>query len=205
MDAAFQRAASAQTFRVLGLPLRPLTLGHLFLLHEHESAYVREAAPAADDLILSVLICAQPHRHAKRLLTLRPFRPFFWAFLKLWGFQSRRLNWIHEARKFQAYLEHHQTLPAIRRAPGVTEVRTLGAPEHWSLLTMLMIDFHMSEAEALDTPLLKAHLLWATQAEREGSIEFAWNSRLEEFWEIARRMDAEAQHSSPSSHSVPSN
>jgi hypothetical protein len=185
MDAAFIKAADfAGRFTCLGLPLAPLSLGHLFLLHDYSSAFVLGQPAQPADLILSVFICAQKQARARK--NLKRWSTFL--FLRFWGAFSGRFNLMLESGRFAAYLSHHLTVPDARSA--VTMTRTLRAPAHWRLLTMLMVDFAMTEQQAMEYPMLKTNCLWATEAERNGSIELD-GGRLSQFWNQCQQLDRE--------------
>jgi len=55
----FYLAAIPEPVTLLGLRLRPYSLGHKILLHRVESAFVTGTSVAFEDLALSVFICAQ--------------------------------------------------------------------------------------------------------------------------------------------------
>ena len=64
----FYQAAVPDGWQILGVRLRPLSLGHLILLHRHESAFVLGGIPEPEDLVLSVLVCARTYEDALELV-----------------------------------------------------------------------------------------------------------------------------------------
>jgi hypothetical protein len=187
MDAAFKLAALDKPHRALGITLQPLTLGHLFLLEQHDSAFVsNDRIPTADDLILSCFICSdRADRFTKNLRAI-------WTklFLKLWSRRAAKLDLLREIANFRAYLRAHEVTPEICAPVGA--VRALRSPHSWRLLAMCMNDFNMSEAEALAMPILKVNCLWVTEADRRGTIEL-WGDDRQKLWEHARAADAKRE------------
>src|SRR3954451_18214896 len=105
MQAAFQTAArriERPQQKVLGLPLRPFTLGHLFLLEEMECSFLPESTnePELSDLTTAVFVCSQDHRSATKNFQ-RWWTPLFFRF---WGWRCRNLLFIAEALNFLDYL-----------------------------------------------------------------------------------------------------
>ena len=60
----FYQAAVPDGWQILGVRLKPLSLGHLILLHRYESAFVVGGIPTEADLVLSVLICSRTYEDA---------------------------------------------------------------------------------------------------------------------------------------------
>lgn len=54
------RAAIPEPYRVLGLKLKPFSLGHYFILHRHGCAFVSDepATATREDLVFAVLVCS---------------------------------------------------------------------------------------------------------------------------------------------------
>lgn len=168
MDLAFILGAQEKTPHVvLGLRLLPMTVGHAFLLHEMEASYLSPTGEASvEDIIASAFVLGMPHREARRLLgTIRAK-----LFCAIWGWRCRKCNLAIEVSKFSAYLREQFMAPAMRSSDP-DRTRYLNAPEHWRLLAMLMSVYGMSEAEAMDVPLVKARCLGAVESERAGAIE----------------------------------
>lgn len=60
----FYSASVPEPVTILGLRLRPFSLGHLILLHRVESAFVLDSEITIEDLALSVFICSQTYKGA---------------------------------------------------------------------------------------------------------------------------------------------
>lgn len=187
MDRAFQLAANVEPRHVaMGLPMQPLTLGHVFLAHELDLPFfTHSGTPAVADLLTAVWICAWRSAPAARrsLFSLTGKLK-----LKLWGWSCRGQKLVVEAGRFHTYLSDQSIYPEVATpAPGTS--RQLSAPEHWRLLAMLMADFHMSREQAIDTPLAFARALWAVEGERKGTLKLSHDDRISELWEHKRRME----------------
>jgi hypothetical protein len=173
MDPAFQHANESRLTGhvVFGLPLYPLTIGHVFLLSELDVTFLvdQNIDPQIDDMLMFAFVSAcRTAKKARRALKTPGVKLFFW----LWGLVNRRRNIFAESAKLQDYLRSQCKSPQVKPPSG--ETVPLNAPEHWRLLVMLMVDFHMRMADALDVPLNFARNLWAVQGEREQKLSLAW-------------------------------
>lgn len=186
MDAAFKLAAQPKPHRVLRLTLHPFQLGHSFLLFDLGSPFAdnRESATLGD-LTLATLACSMPHEDTRK--SIGSFSTSL--FCKFWGFMNRKAKVLDELFAFEKYLSEESAVPGII-PPKSGQGRTLNAPAHWRLLVMLMADFHMTEREALNTTMLRANCLWATQGDRLGTLELV-SERRRSLHDFARKMDAQ--------------
>jgi hypothetical protein len=174
MDAAFHNAVRASARTVcFGLRMQPLTVGHLWLLHEIGNALPEHGDEADEsDIITAVLICSQKsHRIARRMVRSRLCR--FWC--ALWGHLMRKRPFMVEAKLFGEYLRRELQSPAVDGGAGSGELR---APLCWRLVTMLMSNFGMPLKQALKTPVAFALCIWATEADRRGSLKLASERQL---------------------------
>ena len=64
MERDFYLASIPDQFRVLGFALRPLSLGHVIILHRLESPYVTGGRPDIESLATAVFICCQTYKEA---------------------------------------------------------------------------------------------------------------------------------------------
>lgn len=178
MDPVFAKAIRAPEARIvcLGLELKPLTLGHLFLLLETDNAFPDYANQADwQDLVPAVLICSQrSHTRARRMLK-SPFRKMGY---KLWGRLNQKAFLVHQLTDaqivFQKYLGEQLAMPQMDKvSSGGGDSCGLRAPLAWRILAMLMADFGMNEAQALRQRVPFAIALWATEADRRGTSRLA--------------------------------
>jgi hypothetical protein len=156
----------------LRLPLLPLTIGHLFFLHEIDSPVVGPGANCLGDLLLAVLVCAQPHEEARRMLTRRGGHWRLSLLCYYWGWRCRHLDLPTEAAKFSEYLRDEQATPPLQPVPR-SEARPIGAPWPWMLFEFVRWAYKLSAAEALNVTMREAAALWAIRADAEGRVTLA--------------------------------
>lgn len=215
-DAVLAQAALPAPAVVLGMLLRPYSLGHELWLVREESPFLfgnagdprlKTALPAA------VLICSQSWNE------LSVMRRDWLLSLKLWVWR-RRINRISYAnsREFSPRKKNRRELASIRVKPyleaelakfiayreaGLQEFplsdiarsdrgpspRQPGAPFILSLQQWLMLKFRLSEAEAWDYPAGLAKMRWAAYWESEGGLDI-YNAHEAEFDEFVARNEA---------------
>ncbi len=160
--------------RVLGLGMRPLTIGHLLLLLEVGSPYPDQAELADEGaMATAALICSQPHRSARKLIYSR----FATIGTKLWGWLQRKCDLAREERVFLSYLVSQLARPESESISMGTK-DDMRVPAGWRLLSMLMSDFRMSFDQALNTEVRFALTLWAVESDRRGIERIASERRL---------------------------
>lgn len=168
----------------LGLRLERLSLGHIFLLSEISCPFLQGGAVTVVDVSNAVFICSQPWRKADR----DSGRWWFRLFLKLWAVRCRAMDFEIEQRKFSAYFEQETDFPVAKA--DRTTLKEYGAPWWWRLLAILMSDFHLSEADALDMPVTKAALLFSAKAEAEGKLNL-WTREDSAFDDFCRSLESD--------------
>ena len=196
MDPIYQRALHPDGgHRCFRQWLVPLTLDHWFLLHWFTPKLLNSRAEITlPDVRTAVVICSRSSRFARWALSGGLLaRAWVWLYGRLWGWLCRNSDQRHEASAFFEYLAFHVSYPAQAIESGV-ETRTLNAPEPWRLLVMLMKDYGMSRKQAMRTPVLFAHVLWAVDADRDGRIRLVDQNpesldRRDALLEYAREQD----------------
>lgn len=186
MDRAFKRLPQSPTLTVLGLELRALTLGHYFLLSDTENAYAEDPDKADEsDLLAAIWICAQPHDQARRAVgTIRTT-----LFFKMWGWFLKSKPIGFEKLRFDGWFDASMDCPAMEFVGG-GETFEASTPLQWRLLAMLMNDFHMTRAQALEVPMQDIHCLWAAEMERRGLARGKALARSsQELWDYAREQE----------------
>lgn len=192
MDCAFfDRALRPVEYRCLGLRLRPLTLGHVFLLFRFQSPFVAGGdTPTRGDLVLAAFICALPWRESEKKLSS------FWLawFMRYWGFCARKLDFENECDGFNHYLGESLTGPKVKTNPldSQPEAR-FATPWPFMVLARLAREFHMSRDAAMDIPLIEATALFTANAELNGATHFV-TPRDQEFLDLCRELDKAKGH-----------
>jgi hypothetical protein len=189
MSDVWQRALDPTQRTVLGLTLQPLTLGHVFLLSKVDSALLddtRESSLA--DIVLAAFICAQPWRESDRDIGRRGFN---W-FMAWWGWRCRKLSrnpalLAAHAEALDTYLCESLEMPDWR---GKGELKSRAAPWWWRMIVVLTTQFGMSKAEAMDTTIAEANLLWLCKSEMEDSVSMTPQGERD-LWDVAHERDLE--------------
>lgn len=159
MNRAYYSAVIPEPVLVLGLPLLPLSLGHLILLNRMESAFVIGGQPTFQDLAVSVAICAQRYEDALASLS-DPDLPTFmhrwheklvgndrWS-VRLGLRPARTIDFEKECSAFIDYLKLNQSGPPVAKDPRAWKPLTF--PEEQLVKVRLMRDLHLTETEALN-------------------------------------------------------
>lgn len=198
-EAALAGAAIPSPSVVLGLLMRPYSLGHeLFLLHEQNpfvnwSPSTDGKIPGPERLLEAVLFCSSTWTENQRLPSDRLLG------LKLWiiGRRNRKANWPQEMLKFVAYRNSGSTefpdsgvLDPDRQVP-----RTPGSPFLLRLHQWLMTYMRLSEVEAWDYPYGFAKMRWECHWESEGGFQIknAEDTEFDAYVEEQERKRKECQ------------
>lgn len=174
MDAAFRPAAKPEW--CLLRKLQPLSLGHLFVLTEHNSPFITGGFVDLNHFMFAVLVCSTPASDIKRVLAMKTLR----FYVYVWGFMCRRLNLQDELDRFVGYLDSQRTAPE-RIDKGSSESNT---PFCWTALAMLMADFHMTREQAMAFSVKELLCLIHANMERKGEVESFGETR-NLLWDLA--------------------
>jgi hypothetical protein len=196
---ALAQAFTPDTYIVAGVTLRPFSVGHALLLSRVQNSFLCGEDHGLGDLLTGAMVCALSYEDAVAAVNdpERTGREIAAWQRRLSGGLlgkvcrtvaracGRRIepnevlgfDFQTECLKFESYLDAHAAR-GIRCNDWACPVTasTLdssgsqpNAPEFALILAGLMTDYHMSEAEALDTSLVKARWLLALLAERRGT------------------------------------
>jgi hypothetical protein len=168
--------------RVFGLPLVPLTLGHVFVLDRMESAVLGGDIVGLAELALAVLVCAEEPDCAQRNLRSWLRRVFF----LVWTRRIIRLDVAKESEGFRAYIRHWTSAPEICGKSKSSD--DFGSGWHIRLLAMLTGELGLSLEESLALTVRDANSLIAALGESRGVMKL-WTKRQETFWQIAAERD----------------
>lgn len=161
MTEPFYLAAIPEQWEILGLKLRPFSLGHVILLHRIGSPFLGEESSrsAFDDLALAVLLCSETYENGLAILN-EPHLPKLlnnWADrltgMNRWsvrhGFRKAKpIEFAAPAIEFSDYIREHSKIPNYDFNPA--DFRELHCPEPQLVKVTLMRDMHFTEAELLD-------------------------------------------------------
>jgi hypothetical protein len=171
MNAAYFNAAFPEPFRILGLSLKPLSLGRYRLLKRFDCAFAAEDSrmPTFSDLILGLLICSMrcdeflAWAESDNFMTDvrrwgRKVSPRPWVgklpWVGRWWREKHSFNVIHKMRLFKRYIDEAQKIPAYwdETGGGATSAA------HWSqgVEVSLRAEVGWSLEEINEAPLSKA-------------------------------------------------
>lgn len=188
--AAYYEAAIPEPATILGLKLRPLSLGHLILLNRVESSFVVGGVPDFDDLALSVLICSLSYLEGIEALD----DPDLSEFMRLWhrkltwrGWFKRRqpINLAEKCEQFRRYVETASNYPDFSCHSDGREIR---APLVQVVRVRLLSSMHCTEDEILNRPWGLCLWDYMTLLDLEGSIELVDSQELNEAQEKAAKL-----------------
>jgi hypothetical protein len=158
MQKFYADAFIAGTPKVLGLDLQPLTLGHAFILLAIDSPYITDKPGASvGDLLAAVWICSREWTCARKSLIDDTFKRDCLE----WSNNHADLSASEESVK--AFSDYRETY--LQTAPRYDEVIKNGQPISanrksarvpWPLALAWLLMTKMSEAEAWNTPTVRA-------------------------------------------------
>lgn len=194
----FYEAAIPEPFRVLGLRLRPLSMGHLILLHRIGSPYIAEASEAENgnaigNLAIAALVCSMTFQEGVELLNTpdlgrqiaawgrRIRKPHWWS-------REQKIDWAEKHQLFADYIRHSTDLPGHywTREDGFT----VQAPYVQIIKVQLMLKLHFTEAELMDRPWRLCLWDMLTVRALEGDLRFVDTGDIEEAQARANEMAA---------------
>ncbi|HEX5242201.1 MAG TPA: hypothetical protein VFW23_02985 [Tepidisphaeraceae bacterium] len=204
-ELAFADAAQPARRFILGLALRPYTLGHEIILTARRNALQFanfHELPDAEKfraLALAVDVCSQSwseNNFAPRQGMALTHYWERWKSRRVWRKWRRYLDGLTEAQWKQAvadFLEYRSKGCAVAKVyPGDGPAgRELGAPVQAALLQFLVVKLRKSEIEAYDYPVGLAKFHYYTDAEARGMVKFI-NQAEEDFQRYCEEEDAKA-------------
>jgi hypothetical protein len=177
----FSTALVAEPFRILGLDLRPFSLGHFFHMRRHGVAFAADepTAPAIGDLVLAVLICSQTFDGFEQLLRDGKIE----RFVLRWGRKIKQYDFIEKVKIFQRYQSAGCEAPPYWEKDSENKSVT---GTHWSqaLKCCAVTNLGYGAGEVMDAPLARVLSDYYRWLEAEGHIQVMTR---EETMELARQ------------------
>lgn len=195
-------ASSLQRLRpkpvsVLGLKLRPFSLGHFLALAAEDCAYVSEQAvsPKMEDLVFGAFVCSRTWEEYHAFIESDTLEAEVKAWAETVSLAIHKSGvLVAESAKFANYLREAQEMPHYWQEgnashPGGT---------HWAIAmkSCLISRLGYSRTEALNAPFAEAMADYLALAESNGSIRL-WTPEEEAMAEALREQQAaqpEAAH-----------
>ena len=157
-------SAIPEPYRILGLRLKPFSLGHYLLMQRFGCRFIVGDATTAErnDLLLGVLICSM--NHADFLAFIE--QPDFLKEVQKWGKSVSLFDFPEKSKLFQRYLRESLTEPEF------IETNPQESSGDWAqnLKMTLVTRLNYSEPAAMDMPVSKALAEYYSLAESEGTL-----------------------------------
>jgi hypothetical protein len=167
MSADIASAVVPEPFRILGLNLRPFSLGHYYLMRRFNVAFAsdNEATVTHGDLVLGVLICSMTHAEFNALLAAGEIEK---QVLK-WARKVKSWEYADKLELFKGYLK--QAMPEIPYWQNDGESEE-GSGAHWSywLRSVAISKLGYTPDSILDAPLAQVIFDYFKWAESEGAL-----------------------------------
>jgi hypothetical protein len=182
---SYTEALIPTPYTILGIPLRPLSLGHIFLMKRFDCKFASENPDekgGIDDLLLGIAICS---REFDEFLEFIQNPKEFHAWAKKWGKllhkQLKKKNEFELVSKFylfKEYLKDGIFIPKYWEMDNNEDSMSSGT--HWTqtVLHALMSELGYSQKEALNIPISRALADYFRHLERNGLITLMTDDEL---------------------------
>lgn len=182
----YVKSAIPEPYTILGVRLRPFSLGSYFLMERFDVGFVddnKERIGGIPDLLLAIAICSRTY---EEFLEFINDEPSFNKWAKDWGKQVKKqskkdknFNLLYKFMLFENYMKEGIQVPKYFEGENANEGDPSGA--HWtqSVLLILTSELGYSYSEALNMPLSKALADYYKWAENNGSVTLMNDEELE--------------------------
>lgn len=180
----FAAACAPGTVKILGVRIRPLTLGHVVLLSRVGNSLAVGGPESFDDLVSAVQICSRNWTDGLELIS-RPPSQFKMALWQRWCQVANGLTtgdfrplayaprqWILLKRWFVDQIDPNNWPTFLSESKGTREIPS--TPNEAFTLAGMMDEFSMTIEEAMNTPYALCRTLMAVNAERHGAGKCWW-------------------------------
>lgn len=175
-EAAFAQAALPAPARVLGLTLRPFSLGHELWLIREQNTLALNADPASLGKLMTalpqaVLCCAQTHLENSGRWDLLALPKFL-----IWSWEIRKFNLAQELIKFRDYRKSGSTAFPDEPADSTEgKRRSLGQPLllafHHYIINLGSAEWSQYGKSPWDYPYGLAQMRYSAAAELDGRLK----------------------------------
>jgi hypothetical protein len=183
---SYVQALIPNSYKVMGIKLRPFSLGSYFLMRRFNCAFSNENIETngnIQDLLLAVSICSRTYN---QFLDWISDPEQFQSWSKEWGdkiklaLENDQINILIEVNKFKIYMKDSVQVPKIWNNNEDGESKTSGA--HWShnIYIKLISKIGYIPEQALDMPLSQASFDYYKHLEDEGSITFMTDFEIDQ-------------------------
>lgn len=189
-------AAYPEPYQILGVRLRPFSLGHYIKLSRLGCAFVSETEQNAklSDLLLGIVVCSMPtsadqekdefwkwlsrrnggiryrfYKAFKQLFRMPYSTPAEYDFF-MWGKKMGLIDFKAKVGMFSEYMAKHSAIPAYVEEKRDAPPRPSGS--HWvhSVLVSLVSNCGYTMEDALNAPISRALSDFIKKAESDGAV-----------------------------------
>lgn len=198
MTEDFYAAAIPEQRFVLGLALKPLSVGHIILLHRIKSAFVcGDTFPDYEDLVCSALVCSLSYEDALEVIE-DPDTPKVlkrWAdkltgnreWLVRFGFKLPRVIDLKAHCEVMAnYIAEQSKLPHYSYAPG--DFKEQSCPSVQLVKVTLMRDMKFTDSEILNRSWILCLWDYITLKALKGEVRMVDKEKIDDALEVAERL-----------------
>lgn len=186
----FYDAAIPEPYTILGLRLRPLSLGHMILLHRIDSPLVKGGNIIIGDMAVAALICSRTYEDGIAALDdpSLPSKLIKWGYklthphrIAFWKYEPIDLKAI--STLFTDYIEYHTKVPCYLTKND--DATSIGAPQEQLVKINLLMKLHLTESEIMNRSWRLC--LWdlLTLKAIEGQLEFMDEDEIEQAQRLA--------------------
>ena len=162
--ARLYHAVSAGAPLVLGLRMRPATVGHMVILSRLGNPLAKAGPLTVEELTEAAFLLSDDWREIAERLA----RPFPKLEFKLWAwFKLRKADWNGSAAALTKWVWDREGELAVLRSSSSDPLEAAG-PER---LLLSLVHIGLTADEALDLPLIDAERLVLTWAEAQGHVK----------------------------------
>lgn len=182
----YVKSAIPEPYTILGVRLRPFSLGSYFLMERFDVGFIDEDVDRVGgipDLLLAIAICSRTY---EEFLEFIDNEKEFNKWTKTWGKQvnkqaktDKNFNLLYKFMDFEKYMKDGVRVPKYFEGDADGDGKSSGA--HWTqcLLLTLTSELGYTQTEALNMPVSKALADYFKWAETKGMVSLMDDDELE--------------------------
>jgi hypothetical protein len=197
MTEEFYSVAIPEQRQLLGLPLRPLSLGHLILLHRVQSAFVCDGITDYQELAVAALICSLTYedgieaikdpstpkllkRLGERITGIRDWR------VRIGIRKARVIDLPANVAAFSSYMREGSSIPHYSYTPG--DFKSVDCPQVQIIKVTLMRDLHISESDLMDRSWAMCLWDYVTLRALKGEVSLVARDEINQAAEVGKNL-----------------
>jgi hypothetical protein len=197
MTDEFYSVAIPEQRQLLGLPLRPLSLGHLILLHRVQSAFVCDGITDYQELAVAALICSLTYedgieaikdpstpkllkRLGERITGIRDWR------VRIGIRKARVIDLPANVAAFSSYMREGSSIPHYSYTPG--DFKSVDCPQVQIIKVTLMRDLHISESDLMDRSWAMCLWDYVTLRALKGEVSLVARDEINQAAEVGKNL-----------------